>query len=208
MKKIIITLAMAATGFAAIATPPSKKVKEDTFNINAEESTAKWHAKKVTGEHFGDVKFASGNVIVAGNKLSGGSFDMDMSTINTTDLTGEWKSKLDKHLNSDDFFSTAKFKTATLKIKSSTLIENVKAGDNNYMITADLTIKGITNEITFPAMIVVGKKEIIANADLNIDRTKYDIRYGSGKFFASIGDKAISDEFNIKVRVVAKKDKV
>jgi polyisoprenoid-binding protein YceI len=79
-----------------------------------------------------------------------------------------------------------------------------KAG-NNYTIVANLTIKGITQEVTFPAIVVVNAKQVIVNANFDIDRTKYDIKYGSKSFIEGIGDKAISDMFNVKVRVVAAK---
>ena len=98
------------------------------------------------------------------------------------------------------------FKTANLKIKSANEIKGVKAGADNYNVVADLTIKGITKEISFPAFVVIKKTgEVVANASFDIDRTAYDIKYGSKSFFEGIGDKAIDDKFNVKVRIVATK---
>jgi polyisoprenoid-binding protein YceI len=70
---------------------------------------------------------------------------------------------------------------------------------------ADLTIKGITQEITFPAIVLINANEVVVNADIMVNRAKFDVRYGSNSFFEGLGDKAIADEFNVKVRVVAKK---
>jgi polyisoprenoid-binding protein YceI len=120
-------------------------------------------------------------------------------------MTGEYHDKLVGHLKSDDFFAVAKFGTATIKIKTATPIKGTGTDANNYTIVADLTIKGITNEVTFPALVVVNAKEVIVNADLNVNRAKFDVRYGSNSFFDGLGDKAISDDFNVKVRVVANK---
>lgn len=196
MKKIILTLALAATGLLAFAQ------NQKTVVIDAEKSTCKWHAKKVTGQHEGFVKFESGNITLSGNQIVGGNFTIDMTTLDATDLTGEWHDKLVGHLKSDDFFATDKFPTASLTIKKLNPIKGAKPGSNNFNVVADLTIKGITNEITFPAMIVVNKGKVIANANFDVDRTLYDIRYGSKSFFADIGDKAIDNNFNLKVRVV------
>ncbi len=204
MKKLIIA-AVAVLSLVAVAFKPATK-NATSYKVNAEQSSFNWVAKKVTGEHKGLVKFAAGTIETDGKNLTGGNFDIDMTTITCTDLTGEWNEKLIGHLNSPDFFSVDNFKTANLKIKSANEIKGVKAGADNYNVVADLTIKGITKEITFPAFVVIKKTgEVVANASFDIDRTAYDIKYGSKSFFEGIGDKAIDDKFNVKVRIVATK---
>ncbi len=182
----------------AIATPSNTKEKttEKTTKavekkvINTEASTITWKAYKVTGSHEGTINLASGNLDFNGTILTGGAFIVDMTTINTTDLEGEYKQKLDGHLHSDDFFGTATHKTASLEITS------VKAsGKNAYDATANLTIKNITKEVNF-TISVYGSK---ATANLKVDRSQFDIRYGSGSFFDNLGDKTIYDEFDLVV---------
>ena len=204
MKKLIIA-AVAVLSLVAVAFKPATK-NATTYKVSAEQSTFNWVAKKVTSDHKGSVKIAAGSIETDGKNLTGGNFDIDMTTITCTDLTGEWNEKLIGHLNSPDFFSVDNFKTANLKIKSANEIKGVKAGADNYNVVADLTIKGITKEITFPAFVVIKKTgEVVANASFDIDRTAYDIKYGSKSFFEGIGDKAIDDKFNVKVRIVATK---
>ena len=206
MKTTILTIACAGLGLLAIATPPkTKSVNADNFKVNSTESSIKWLAKKVTGEHSGIVNIAGGEITTEGKNLISATVNVDMTSLDATDLQGEYHDKLVGHLKSDDFFSVEKFKTATLKIKSATAIKGAAPTGNNYNIVADLTIKGITQEVKFPAMIIINNGKVIAVADFNIDRSKFDIRYGSKTFFAEIGDKAIDDEFNIKVRIVANK---
>lgn len=201
MKTTMLTIAFAGLGLLAIATPPkTKSANADNYKVIGKESLLKWHAKKVTGEHSGIVTIAGGEVITEGKNLISANVVVDMTSI---DATGEYHDKLVSHLKSDDFFSVEKYKLATLKIKSATAIKGAAPGTNNYDITADLTIKGITQEIKFPAFVLIKGGKVIANADFSIDRSKFDIRYGSKTFFAEIGDKAIDDEFNIKVRIVA-----
>jgi polyisoprenoid-binding protein YceI len=203
MKKLIIA-AVAALSLAAVAFKPAANI---SYQLNADKSTFNWLAKKVTGEHAGTVKFTSGTIEVSGSNLVGGSFDVDMTSITCTDLpAGEYNDKLIGHLKSPDFFAVDNFKSANLKIKSSSAIKGAKVGANNFNVVADLTIKGIIKEVKFPAFVVIKKSgEVVANASFDIDRTAYDIKYGSKNFFEGIGDKAIDDKFNVKIRVVATK---
>lgn len=186
--KTIKHLALTLAFFAATTTVIAQNKK-----VNVEKSTLEWVGKKVTGQHNGTVNFSSGTLVFDGKKLKGGEFEVDMTTLTATDLTGGGKDKLNGHLKSDDFFGVEKFKTASLKFK--TIADK---GNGKYTITADLTIKGKTNPITFD-MTISGNN---ATADLVIDRTKYDIKYGSGSFFDNLGDKAINDNFETKVKLV------
>lgn len=182
----------------AFATPlnTTEKTTEKTTKavekkvVDTEASKITWKAYKVTGSHEGTINLASGNLDFNGTTLTGGAFVVDMTTINTTDLEGEYKKKLDGHLHSDDFFGTATHKTASLEITS------VKAsGKNAYDATANLTIKNITKEVNF-TISVYGSK---ATASLKVDRSEFDVRYGSGSFFDNLGDKTIYDEFDLVV---------
>ncbi len=161
--------------------------------IDTQKSTINWLGKKVTGEHSGTVNFKEGFLVFKKNKLTGGNFTVDMTSLTSTDLSGEWKGKLDGHLKSEDFFGTEKNPTSTLVFKK------IAAKANGvYTVTADLTIKGITNPVTFDITV----KGNTASAKLTIDRTKYGIKYNSKSFFDSIGDKAIYDDFELNVNLV------
>ena len=165
-------------------------VSAQTKNINTATSSIEWLGKKVTGQHNGTVNFKDGTLVFKNNKLAGGTFTVNMTSLTATDLSGEYQGKLNGHLKADDFFGTEKFPTATLVFKKI----GVKSA-NVYNVTADLTIKGITKPVTFE-LTVNGNT---ATTTFNVDRTKYDIKYGSKSFFESIGDKAIYDEFELKV---------
>lgn len=199
MKKTTMMMAFVAMGFAALAGGP--KAGSQTVTVDTKASTFKWHAKKVTGEHMGTVNVAGGTFTLEKGAIVGGTVEMDMTTIVSTDMQGEYKGKLEGHLKSEDFFSVEKFSKSTLVIKKVEAIKGNKTAEN-YMVTADLTIKGITKEIKFPAIIAVKGNSVTASADFMIDRTLWDIRYGSKSFFEGIGDKAIDNEFNVKVRIV------
>lgn len=164
-----------------------------TKNINIGTSSILWVGKKITGSHDGTVNFKSGSLVINDGKLKGGKFVVDMNSIMVTDLEpGKGKEKLEGHLKSDDFFGTDVYPTSTIEFKT---IKTTAA--NKYSVTADLTIKGVTEPITFD----VTFDGISGNAKLNIDRTKFGIRYGSGSFFENLGDKAINNEFMLDITV-------
>ena len=167
MKRTIKNLAIVVlvTFFASSFTTIDDNKKE----IKTDKSKLVWKGYKVTGSHEGTLSIKSGSLVFDNDKLTGGEFVIDMTTISATDLEGEYKGKLDGHLKSDDFFGVEKHPTATLvfkKVKST--------GKNAYDVTGDLTIKGKTNSVSF-SISVYGSK---ATASLKVDRTKYDVRYG------------------------------
>lgn len=203
----MLLAAFAGMGLSVLAGPPKKIVNaiSGTYNVDAPKSTFKWNAKKVVGEHSGTVAYQAGNITINANKLAGADITIDMASIDCTDLSGEYHDKLVGHLKADDFFATEKFNTAKIKIKSASEIKGAATGSNNYNVVADLTIKGITKEISFPAFVVINPTQVIANAELDIDRTAFEIKYGSASFFEGLGDRAIANTFNVKVRIVANK---
>lgn len=186
-KLLLVTLAL-----SSIASFAAEKVE-----IDPAASKLVYLAKKVTGEHTGEVKLSSGYLNFDKSLLKGGEFEIDMTSISNTDITDkDYHKKFITHMLSDDFFSVEKFKTAKFIIKD---VKKEKA--DNYKITGDLTIKGKTAPVTFSAVATKDK----ASAKVVFDRTKYDIRYGSGKFFQGLGDKMIYDDVQLDIILAAKK---
>ena len=187
---------LAGLGIMAAFTPPKKPTA--AYTIDTEQSTVQWTGKKVTGQHNGEIELQEGTLDIDGEQLSGGQFVIDMQSINTLDLEGEDKAKLEGHLKSDDFFGVETYPTAKLVITQVTPQE----GDQ-YLITGDLTIKESTHPIEFPATVRLQDGQLTAEATLTVDRTQYDVRYGSSSFFDNLGDKVIYDDFDINVSLVA-----
>ncbi len=191
--------AFAAKGKKATQAAPAAEMK---VAFDPATSIIKWHGKKVTGKHDGEIKITEGSLSMAGEELKGGEFTIDMGSITDTDLTdAAYNKKLITHLKSDDFFNVEKFPTAVLKIKNAKSVHGFTGP--TYEVTADLTIKGKTNEVKFPAMIKTKDGKTTATANITIDRTKWDIKYGSGKFFTGLGDKVIYDEFNLDIALAS-----
>ena len=152
-------------------------------------STILWKGYKVTGEHYGTIDLATGSLEFEDGQLIGGQFEVNMTTITVTDLEGKSKKSLEGHLKSDDFFGVEQFPTATM------VITNVEKNDTGYAVTGDFTIKGSTHPVRFPMTV----EENSAKAEVKIDRSKYNVRYGSNSFFDNLGNKVIYDEFDLSI---------
>ena len=160
--------------------------------VNTKASNVAWKGKKVMGSHNGTIDLKEGKLVLENNEIVGGHFVMDMTSITVTDLTGEDKSGLEGHLNSDDFFGVTTYPTSKLVITSV-----AKKDDGTYGVVGDLTIKEKTNPVTFD----LDFNQDSATTKLSIDRSKFDVRYGSGSFFDNLGNQTIYDNFDLNIEL-------
>lgn len=173
------------------------------FTAVPAQSELSWKGTKVTGFHVGTLKLKSGKFAVEEGQLKSGEFDIDMTSLANTDIKDEGdKAKLVGHLKSDDFFSVEKFPVATLKVTQAEPLKD--GGANTHTLSGELTIKGATHPISFPAKVEVKTDAVEAKATVTVDRTLYNVRYGSGKFFQNLGNKMIHDTFTVDVKLLAK----
>jgi polyisoprenoid-binding protein YceI len=191
--KLLATLVLGLSTFFATA----DLIAPATVNKN--ESQVRWEASKVTGTHWGYVPLKNATLDYSGGKIKGGSFDMDMVNLTVEDLTdAKSKGNLTGHLKSDDFFSVEKFNTSSFKIT-----EAKSSNGTDYTINGNLTIKGITQKVSFPAKVAVVGKKVTATGQIKFDRTKFEIKYRSGSYFEDLADKMIYDEVKLDVKLVA-----
>ena len=163
------------------------------LSVDTKKSHIKWTGKKVTGEHYGKLLVEQGSFKIENNRIISGKFTVDMSSITNEDMSGAMSEKLISHLKSDDFFATETFPKSTLVITGSVPFVNGLS-----KVKGDLTIKGKTHPVEFE----VSQKEKVYTAQISVDRTLYDIRYRSGKFFPGLGDKMIYDNFDLEVILI------
>ena len=192
MKKatLLLTMAMFFGSMHLIA---------QNYVVNVSESMLKWTGEKVTGKHFGTIALASGEYSMKEGRIVSGNFIVDMNSIANEDVENEtYRNKLLGHLKSEDFFNVEKYPTSQFKITGAT---PVKGGTST--IKGELTIKGITQPVEFKAILQETDKGTKVYGNIIVDRTLFDIRYGSGSFFDNLGDKTIYDEFTIKLDVLA-----
>ncbi len=170
-------------------------IEDGIYTASLEDSKVEWQAYKVTGQHNGEVNLKSGQLEFKDNLIVSGNFIVDMPSITVLDLSGENKNKLEGHLKSPDFFGVENYPTAKFTITNAFPVGE----DGKYRIKGDMTIKEDTHPVSFDAMMTEEGSLMIANAEFKVDRSKYNVRYGSGSFFDNLGDKTIYDEFDLNV---------
>lgn len=170
------------------------------YELDTAKSYVTWVGKKVSGQHDGRVQLSNGSVKMKNDMPTGGEFVLDMNSITCNDLSGKWQKKLVDHLKSDDFFNVSKYPTGKF------VINKVGKSGGQVVIEGNLTIKDKSNKVSVPATVKKQGKNYLATAKLKIDRTKWDIRYNSGKFFdvKQLGDKMIYDDIEIGLNLVTK----
>jgi len=177
---------------------------ETVFKVETNQSKVIWTGKKVTGEHTGTLLLDGGEVKLNGDEVVSAEIKLDMNSISNSDLTDpKWNKKLVDHLKSEDFFSVDTYPQASFETTGFSKNDIVSVNDADYTVTGNLTIKGITHEVSFPVKVAVDGNRLAANGTATFDRTKWNIKYGSGSFFSGLGDKMIYDEFEIEFDLVA-----
>lgn len=159
------------------------------FSVTTENSELVWTGSKVTGKHFGNISISDGSVLLEDGNLVAGKFTVDMTSLSVTDIEDEeTNGQLKGHLLSADFFDVENYNDATLSVR----------GSEGNVVNGDLTIKGITNPVSFPVTLVENEDgTAVLSGTLTVDRTLYEIKYGSASFFDNLADKAISNEFTL-----------
>lgn len=179
---LILAVGVAAASFT------TKTIME---KVSVKSSSITWVGKKVTGKHSGTIDLKDGFFEMENGNITRGEFVIDMNSIACTDLEGDSKGQLEGHLKSDDFFGVENHPTAKL------VITNAVKDGNSYTVTGDLTIKETTEPISFDLQ-QAGDN---FTTTLTIDRSKYNVRYGSGSFFDNLGDKTIYDDFTLDINM-------
>ncbi len=173
-------------------------------NYSTTAGTINWTGAKLAYDHKGTMNVESGVFSAEGNKIKSGDFVIDMTSLNNTDLAGdaEKQAKLEGHLKSADFFDVEKFPKATFSITS---VADAETDEANCMITGNLTLKGVSKSVTFPALVVAKEDgSLTAISDkFKINRTDWGVKYGSG-LAGAIGDNIISDDITLQISLEAK----
>ncbi len=222
MKKILF-LSVLITGIAFTSCKPktSTEVKVDgtettastldgTYTIDVANSQIKWQGAKPTGVHNGIVPISGGSIMIREGNISGGQIDIDMQGIVVTDLEGDMKNSLEGHLKGteagkeQDFFNVDKFPKATYVINSSAVLANDP--EATHLVNGTLTIKDISKPVNFKAKVTGDGNTVTATTpQFSVDRTEFDIKFKSAKFFNNLQDDFVNDEFKLEINVTAKK---
>ena len=173
-----------------------------TYKANTDESMIEWKGFKPTGTHTGVIEVENGTVMVEDGEVTSGNFEIDMSTIEVQDIPKEDENnaKLTGHLTSPDFFDVEQYPTAKFEVTG------MEEKDGKTMLSGNLTMKDATNNISFPVTTSMDDSMMTLTSEtFTIDRSKWNVKYGSKSFFDNLGDKFINDDIELKVTLVAEK---
>jgi polyisoprenoid-binding protein YceI len=178
-----------------------KDLPGGVYQADLVQSRLGWFASKLASNaHTGVVDIKSGNLIMENGVLTGGEFVINLTTMRDIDNTDG----MIKHIKSADFFDVEKYPESKFVITGAKLLSDHKDGSASYTVIGDLTIKEKTNPVEFEATLSAINNELRAVAQFSIDRTKWDLTYGSGQFFKEMGDKAIKDNIDYDISLVTK----
>jgi polyisoprenoid-binding protein YceI len=179
-------------------------VTDGSYRIDSERSTIKWTGRNAGTTHFGTVGLSGGDIVITGDSFSG-TATIDMGTITNINLEGdELQPVLISHLMSDDFFLVKLFPTATFTITQATLLKEPFLTSPNYEVSGKLMLRGVTADKSFLATVTrPAENELAAEAHFDIDRTRWNITYGSTRFFEHLGMHLVFDLISIELRIVA-----
>lgn len=176
-----------------------------TFTVDTTASSVRFVGNGVGKNHPGTFSLSNGTLSVADDKVSGGQFTINMASMQVEQQEEMFQTKLKGHLLSPDFFYVAKWGTATFQITdlkpyTATGSDSSVIAGANYTVSGNFTLKDSTKNITFPAKIEIAGNALTAQANFDINRTQWGIRYGNDK---SLGDKFISETVNIQLNLKA-----
>jgi len=216
MKKILAMLTGVALFFAACQSAPeadeaiTKDAQATTaidgvaYPVDLSATNIGWIATKANGQHNGSFKVSEGSLAVKDGKLSGGNFTIDVTSLEVLDLEGEDKGKLEGHLKSGDFFLVDSFPTAKFEITAINAYDAAtsesKLDGATHIISGNLTLRGETKNVTFPAVVGIEGDNVSAKADFNIDRTQWGLNYKGPN---NPADWIIAKEVNLKLELKA-----
>jgi polyisoprenoid-binding protein YceI len=220
MRKLFVIPVIASLVFACnpksaeeAKTGEAKKAGEASgvvYELAADGSVVHWRGTKPGGEHVGVVSVTKGEAMVDNGTVTGGSITIDLNSIENFDLQGDMNARLVGHLKSEDFFYTEQYPTAVFEIVSAEAKEGAAPEGGvkpTHEITGNLTMRGVTKSIVFPASISVtdGKVKAVTN-EFAVDRTLWGVNFKSKSVFAEFKDDFIGDMINLKFDVEFKKN--
>ncbi|OGU16266.1 MAG: sulfurtransferase [Geobacteraceae bacterium GWC2_53_11] len=181
-------------------------VRDGVSLIDTEQSVVEWSGRNINNRHHGRITIAEGAIVLANGRPQSGRIVLDMNSLSNLDLQDEgWRSMLLRHLKSEDFFDVERFPTVTFELRGASVIDKATPGTANMEIAGVLTIKETARSICFPAIIAPQEDGTIkAHAALDLDRTLWNVCYGSGKLYERLGMHLVNDLISVEMFLVAR----
>jgi polyisoprenoid-binding protein YceI len=199
----------AASGYpveqAAVAAEAAV-IRDGSYHLDPAASVLEWTGRNINNRHYGRIPFSSGILAISQGELQQGEIVLDMTGISNLDLQDDtYRQMLVSHLKSDDFFDVQHYPTAIIVISGWQKISDAAPGTPDHVINGALTLKGVTRELEFPAIVMPQEDgSLKAQAIIDLDRTEWGINYGSGRLFERLGMHLVNDRIDIELFIVAR----
>lgn len=188
------------------APPPAPALEDRAYRIDLKTSKILWTGRSLTGRHHGTLDLSAGEVVILGGVVAGGAFTLEMTSLACTDLSdGALREVLHAHLRSEDFFAVEKFPKARFNIAAVDFIRGSTPGAPNHQVRGSLLLRGVAQDVEFPACVGFSPTDnrLTATANFDIDRTRWGVLYGSGRFYEKLGKHLVQDMISLEMRIVA-----
>lgn len=187
------------------STRPTDEVCNGIYKVDTEKSVLEWVGRNINNRHYGRIAVSDGEIAMENGRPVSGKLVLNMNEITNADIQDEgWRGMLIRHLKSDDFFDVEKYPTARFELHNSVAIPGATPGTPNFEISGSLTIKEAARSISFPAIIAQQEDgSLKAHASLDVDRTNWNVCYGSGKLYERLGMHLVNDLISIELFIVA-----
>ncbi len=202
-------LATEGSGTSAKADIESVKTApaDGTFQVATAESVVRWTGRNLFNHHHGTLKLAGGEIKVVNGVLVVARFTLDMNSLANEDLTDpDYNALLIRHLKDDDFFAVERFPTAEFVCSKAEALDACTPGTPNFTLHGALTLRGITRDLSFPAVIAAADADhLTGQAEIDLDRTQFGANYGSGRLFAFLGKHVVNDHVHLHLKLHARR---
>jgi len=197
-----------AEWFGRPASRPSTPMADGAYTVDVGRSRILWTGRSLAGQHDGAIAINKGALRVRDGRIEHAAVVLDMHRITCTDIADPAINRvLIDHLQSDDFFDTALFPTAKVVISRTQPLPDSSRGLPNTFVTAELTLKGVTDGLECPAVVETNADgNLVLNAHFDFDRTRWNVTYGSGRLFENLGMHLVNDHISMQVVLVAAHD--
>ena len=183
------------------------ELRDGSYRIDIEKSRLEWIGRNLNKRHYGSIAIQAGELVIAGGKLSAGTIVLDMTAISCLDLQDPgWRDMLIRHLISDDFFAVERYPTASFTLHGWEAQAGASPEAPQGIASGELTIRDVTRLISFPATVAPQQDgSIQAHAAFEIDRTLWNVCYGSCRLFEHLGMHLVHDMISLELFVVARR---
>lgn len=183
------------------------ELRDGSYRIDIETSRLEWIGRNLNKRHYGSIAIQAGELVIAGGKLSAGTIVLNMTKISNADLQDPgWRDMLIQHLISDDFFAVEMYPTASFRLDGWEMQAEASPEAPQGILTGELTIRDVTRTISFPATVAPQQDgSIQAHAAFDIDRTLWNVCYGSCRLFEHLGMHLVHDMISLELFVVARR---